>query len=141
MRYLLDACVFLIGLIHSKNFRGAYQKYLDNMKQQDSADVATGELARRDFAPGSVSKVFVKDAPHKHHHRHHHHHQRHHDQKPSKRIHHFSLSFFFSGQPTVNAERCWNIVSLRSLPKPSKIRHLCEDRARAPGVEIRQVMS
>lgn len=73
----------ILGLIHSKNFRGVYQKYLDNMKQQDSADQAVGELARRGFAPGSVSKVFVRDAPRKRHHRHHHHHhQRHHDQKP-----------------------------------------------------------
>ena len=90
MRYLIDMCIFP-GLIHSKNFRGVYQKYLDNIKQQDSADVATGELARRDFAPGSVSKVFVRDAPRKRHHRHHHHHhQRHHDPKPSKEINHFS---------------------------------------------------
>ena len=90
VRYLIDMCIFP-GLIHSKNFRGVYQKYLDNMKQQDSADVATGELARRDFAPGSVSKVFVRDAPRKRHHRHHHHHhQRHHDPKPSKGINTFS---------------------------------------------------
>jgi len=76
----------ILGLIHSKNFRGVYQKYLDNMKQQDSADITTAELARRDFAPGSVSKVFVRDAPHKRHHRrhHNHHHQRHHDHNKPK---------------------------------------------------------
>ncbi|XP_078362699.1 uncharacterized protein LOC144646871 isoform X2 [Oculina patagonica] len=72
----------ILGLIHSKNFRGVYKKYLDNMKQQDSADTTTGELARRDFAPGPVSKVFVKDARSKRHRHHkHHHHQRHHDHK------------------------------------------------------------
>lgn len=90
MHYSLYTNVFP-GLIHSKNFRGVYQKYLDNMRQQDSADTATGELARRNFAPGSVSKVFVRDSPHKRHHRHHHHHrQHHHDHKPSKGIDDFS---------------------------------------------------
>ena len=103
MHYSLDV---YLGLIHSKNFRGVYQKYLDNMKQQDSADITTAELARRDFAPGSVSKVFVRDAPHKRHHRHHHnhHHQRHHDHnKPSKGVDNFLLTLFH-GQLTFFAK-------------------------------------
>ena len=54
------------------------------MKQQESADTVMGELARRNFAPGPVSKVFVRDARSKRRHRHHHHyHQRHHDHKSS----------------------------------------------------------
>ena len=90
--------IFFLGLIHSKNFQGVYKKYLDSMNQPESADTSTGELARRDFAPGPVSKVFVKESRGKRHHRHHHphhdrhhHRQRHHDQKKSSK----SKSYIF----------------------------------------------
>ena len=90
--------IYFLGLIHSKNFQGVYKKYLDNMNQPESADTSTGELARRDFAPGPVSKVFVKESRGKRHHRHHHphhdrhhHRQRHHDQKKNSK----SKSYIF----------------------------------------------
>lgn len=68
----------LMGLIHSRNFRGVYNQYLDNMKQQESADTSFGELSRRNLAPGPVKQVYVKDERTRRHHRHHHHHHHHH---------------------------------------------------------------
>jgi len=76
----------ILGLIHSKNFRDVYKKYLDNVKQGESADTATGELSRRNLAPGPVRQVYVKDGKSnkRHHHHQHHHHRHHHDQHKQK---------------------------------------------------------
>ena len=74
-------CVVSLDLIHSKKFRGVYKKYLDSMKQGNSADTATGELSRRHFVSGPVRKVYVKDARSNkghHHHKHYKHHHKHH---------------------------------------------------------------
>ena len=78
--------IISVGLIHSKNFRSVYHKYLDNMKQQDSADTSVDELSRRNVAPGRVRHVHVTEEKHnRHNHRHHHHDQhRHHDQHKQK---------------------------------------------------------
>ena len=101
-------CVVSLDLIHSKKFRGVYKKYLDSMKQGNSADTATGELSRRHFVSGPVRKVYVKDARsnkghhyhkhHKHHHKHHRdQHRDHQKQKSSKNCAqpHFVLAIFY----------------------------------------------
>ncbi|XP_068678201.1 uncharacterized protein [Montipora foliosa] len=68
----------ILGLIHSGNFRGVYKKYLDNLKQRESADTTTEELSRRNSLQGPVRQVYVKEErSRKGHHNYHHHHHRH----------------------------------------------------------------
>lgn len=74
----------ILGLIHSKNFRGVYKKYVENVK---SPDTSTEELSRRNSSPGPVRHVYFKEernsrGHHHHYRRHHHHHE--HDQHQIK---------------------------------------------------------
>ena len=76
---LLVPASYLPGLIGSKDFKGLYQKYIDNERDEEAADTATGVLARRNLSPGPVRQVFVTEPRHKHHHHHHRRHHHHHN--------------------------------------------------------------